>query len=424
MDYQTFRQDRQSGELAQKVATRAYGEQRIDSLGYEEMAQIEMHIEGDSRGITREQISHMHTVSSQGNQKANERVPLSVTHDSKLIDHQEDQPNELKQHKSFLGKTSSAIGKALTNLHIKKKKSRTGSSGSESSRRNTQEIHVVSAASADPKDPDNIENRLHQYGVPETKIIRVEQLTRSHEINEDSASISQYNPHTDQSELPIHTQELGENLVDLHSSFANTDASTGILNAEQDQEIHHEENISATVHVHRESEHIHTQTSQSIEQIEGVELKKISPRVPISSYTPPPIPPKTYGHYDPYKDEEEMYEEYEQKAPPTIPKKVSPKLMGSGEPFNPYAIQSDVDREVMETSNRAMGSFSPEPVIDEAGYAIPERVLSPPPEPIKEKKWTWKSTNPSSRSRTPTDYEVANFMAETAKLGKRTRLFA
>ncbi|CAJ0937647.1 unnamed protein product, partial [Mesorhabditis belari] len=384
MGYQEFRQDRQSAEV-----TGTYQEQLGDSLGYEEMAHVELHIEGDSRGIKKEQIAHTHIASSQGNQKPNERVPTSHSHETQLIDKHEEHPHEHK-HKTILGKTSSAINRALENLHIKKskKETRSGSSGSEGSRKNTQEIHIVSQAIADPQDPDNIENRLLRSGVPHVDKTRLNQLERAHEVNE---------IHFDQQPL----------------SETESDASTVIL-----KEKPQEESISATVHVHRQGEHIHTKISQSVEEIHGVEPRfepPIPPRAPLGSLTPPPIPPKSYRGED-----DAMYVQYNQPSP-IPPRKVPTTPIST---YNPYTVQSEIDKEVIEVgsvdrevmeANRNK-TFSPEPVIDEAGYAVPERVLSPPPESNKDKKWTWKGTNLSSRSRTPTDYEVANLMAETARI--------
>ncbi|CAJ0937040.1 unnamed protein product, partial [Mesorhabditis belari] len=384
MGYQEFRQDRQSAEM-----TGTYQEQLGDSLGYEEMAHVELHIEGDSRGIKKEQVAHTHIASSQGNQKPNERVPTSHSHETQLIDKHEEHPHEHK-HKTILGKTSSAINRALENLHIKKskKETRSGSSGSEGSRKNTQEIHIVSQAIADPQDPDNIENRLLRSGVPHVDKTRLNQLERAHEVNE---------IHFDQQPL----------------SETESDASTVIL-----KEKPQEESISATVHVHRQGEHIHTKISQSVEEIHGVEPRfepPIPPRAPLGSLTPPPIPPKSYRGED-----DAMYVQYNQPSP-IPPRKVPTTPIST---YNPYTVQSEIDKEVIEVgsvdrevmeANRNK-TFSPEPVIDEAGYAVPERVLSPPPESNKDKKWTWKGTNLSSRSRTPTDYEVANLMAETARI--------
>ncbi|CAJ0557811.1 unnamed protein product, partial [Mesorhabditis spiculigera] len=84
---------------------------------------------------------------------------------------------------------------------------------------------------------------------------------------------------------------------------------------------------------------------------------------------------------------------------------------------SPHYNASGADAEIAAASTTS--PHLPEPQLDESGYAIPERALSPPPDaPPTEKKWTWRgtTTSASSRSRTPTDYEVADYMMETARL--------
>ncbi|CAJ0579730.1 unnamed protein product, partial [Mesorhabditis spiculigera] len=414
-------------------------------------------------------------------------------------------------HEKPKTKITSKVRSAILSTAKKLTRGRSGSSGSGGSRRSTQEIHIISQADAHPGDPDNIENRLQ-----ETLVLDVPPPVELHRSRE---------------------------LEETHSS-----SSTGLILQTE---------VSATVHVHRQSDQIHLEHHQGVDHLQGVELRR------------------EHDHYDPYKDSDEMYEQYtapkgvlgtgqgasvsfgkdekfeqynahktivgvgasptsggighgasitvgktevlehhsgqkniigigaspaterilvghgasvtlsatpekphvfEQYSPPTnivglgasptgtlpiigqgatrtgsSPKpydrytptsyspstksptfKVPPIPTEATEPYNPYADvvlkKGDdqksphynaygADAEIAAASQRHL--ISPEPQLDESGYAIPERALSPPPDaPPTEKKWTWRgtTTSASSRSRTPTDYEVADYMMETARL--------
>ncbi|CAJ0573764.1 unnamed protein product, partial [Mesorhabditis spiculigera] len=416
-------------------------------------------------------------------------------------------------HEKPKTKITSKVRSAILSTAKKLTRGRSGSSGSGGSRRSTQEIHIVSQADAHPGDPDNIENRLQ-----ETLVLDVPPPVELHRSRE---------------------------LEETHSS-----SSTGLILQTE---------VSATVHVHRQSDQIHLEHHQGVDHLHGVELRR------------------EHEHYDPYKDSDEMYEQYsapkgvlgtgqgasvsfrkdeefeqysaqktiigvgasptsggighgasitvgksevfeqhsgqkniigsgsgasaasegvvvghgasvtlsatpekphvfEQYSPPTnivglgasptgtlpiigrgatrtssSPKpydrytphgyspstksptfKVPPIPTEAIEPYSPYAdvVLKKVgeqksahynaygaDAEIAAASQRHL--ISPEPQLDESGYAIPERALSPPPDaPPTEKKWTWRgtTTSASSRSRTPTDYEVADYMMETARL--------
>ncbi|CAJ0560949.1 unnamed protein product, partial [Mesorhabditis spiculigera] len=401
----------------------------------------------------------------------------------------------------------------IRQIHHEATKSPSIQSTETSSSHEKPKTKITSKADAHPGDPDNIENRLQ-----ETLVLDVPPPVELHRSRE---------------------------LEETHSS-----SSTGLILQTE---------VSATVHVHRQSDQIHLEHHQGVDHLHGVELRR------------------EHEHYDPYKDSDEMYEQYsapkgvlgtgqgasvsfrkdeefeqysaqktiigvgasptsggighgasitvgksevfeqhsgqkniigsgsgasaasegvvvghgasvtlsatpekphvfEQYSPPTnivglgasptgtlpiigrgatrtssSPKpydrytptgyspstksptfKVPPIPTEAIEPYSPYAdvVLKKVgeqksahynaygaDAEIAAASQRHL--ISPEPQLDESGYAIPERALSPPPDaPPTEKKWTWRgtTTSASSRSRTPTDYEVADYMMETARL--------
>ncbi|CAJ0568228.1 unnamed protein product, partial [Mesorhabditis spiculigera] len=328
-------------------------------------------------------------------------------------------------HEKPKTKITSKVRSAILSTAKKLTRGRSGSSGSGGSRRSTQEIHIVSQADAHPGDPDNIENRLQ-----ETLVLDVPPPVELHRSRE---------------------------LEETHSS-----SSTGLILQTE---------VSATVHVHRQSDQIHLEHHQGVDHLHGVELRR------------------EHEHYDPYKDSDEMYEQYSapkgvlgtgQGASVSFRKDeefeqysaqktiigvgASPTSGGIGhgasitvgksevfeqhsgqkniigmppiptEAIEPYSPMPDVvlkkvgeqksahynaygaDAEIAAASQRHLisrnhSSTNPDMQFPKGHYHRPRC-----PAHREEVDLRGTTTSASSRSRTPTDYEVADYMMETARL--------